>query len=337
MVADVVDEHGLRLAVLRAARQAADAGAPLGQRPQARRVGQHGLQELQRDDFLPVVDHRVDARHADVLQHLQVVQVVVGERHPEARAPHLGEVLHEGFELLVVHQVDLLRADALREVEHAADGKRIRFLPAALFPVLAACRDLADVDLRVEVGREGLAVLAGVAVDDVELVDHVELVLVQPRREHVGHARVEAAAEQAHDPARGEALLVGPLPLVLELGLVRRLVVGGIEVVDAGLEAGVHDRQVLVGQCHVDYQVRLLAADQRGHLAHVVGIDLRGRDRARDLARDVAALGLVAARQHDLREHLGHLRALVRDHLAHAARTHDDYLGHAIRSSQSSK
>ena len=74
-----------------------------------------------------------------------------------------------------------------------------------------------------------------------------------------------------------EALLVGPLPLVLELGDVARLVVGGVEVVHAGLEAGVHQRQVLVGQGDVDQQVGLDALEQRDRLGDVVGVDLRDR------------------------------------------------------------
>ena len=54
-----------------------------------------------------------------------------------------------------------------------------------VLPVAAARGDFADVDFRVEVGREGLAVLARVAVDDVERVNRVELVLVQPGGEHI--------------------------------------------------------------------------------------------------------------------------------------------------------
>ena len=95
--------------------------------------------------------------------------------------------------------------------------------------------DLADVDLRVEVRREGLAVVAAVAVENVDGVDLVEEVLLCVGAEDVGHAWVEAGAEQPHDAGGFEALSVGPLPLVFELGFVGRFVVCGVEVVDAGL------------------------------------------------------------------------------------------------------
>ena len=42
-------------------------------------------EELEGEYFLPLELHRLDAGHADILQHLEVIQVVVGEGHPEAR------------------------------------------------------------------------------------------------------------------------------------------------------------------------------------------------------------------------------------------------------------
>jgi hypothetical protein len=143
--------------------------------------------------------------------------------------------------------------------------------PLAVLPVAAALGDLADVDLGIEVGGKGLAVVAGVAVDDVQLVDLVEEVLLGVGAVDVGHAGIENRAEQRHEGLL-EAVPIGPLPFVFELGLVRRLVVGGVEVVDPGLEAGVHEGQVLVGQGDVEHQVRLERLDQGHGLGDVVGI-----------------------------------------------------------------
>ena len=70
----------------------------------------------------------VDPRHADILQHGQVLDVFIAEGHPETRAFHLGVELGEAFELLVIHHVHVLRADRL-EVEfdllaHCMDVRR---------------------------------------------------------------------------------------------------------------------------------------------------------------------------------------------------------------------
>ena len=76
----------------------------------------------------------------------------------------------------MVEHVRLARAD-VRVVDRLMDAHRRDLDPLAVFPVAAGLRDLADVDLGVEVGREGLAVAAGVAVDDVEVVQLGEVVL----------------------------------------------------------------------------------------------------------------------------------------------------------------
>ena len=200
----------------------------------------------------------------------------------------------------MIEEIDFHGPDALGKIELAMYRQRAGAFPHAALPVPAALGDFADVDFGVEIGGEGLAMAAGVGVDDVEGVDFVELVLVQPGGVDIGHAGVEAAAQQRHDAALAETILVGPLPLVLELGLVQRLVIGGVQVVDARGEAGVHDVQVLVGQRDIDHHLGLHALDQRHHARHVVGIHLRGVDRPRDLRRDLAALLLGAAGERDL-------------------------------------
>ena len=108
MVADVVDEARRGLAVcVQPLDLAADAGFALGQRAERGGVGQERLEELQRDDVDAVEAHGVDARHADIAQHLEVLEVVVREAHPEARALEPFDVSGQRFKLLVVHEIDV--------------------------------------------------------------------------------------------------------------------------------------------------------------------------------------------------------------------------------------
>ena len=88
---------------------------------------------------------------------------------------------------------------------------------------------------------------AGVAVDDVDRMDLVIQLLLRVGAEDVRDARIETAAQDGHQSLVLELIVVGPLVFVGEFGFFTRLVVGGVHVVDAGLEAGIHDRQVLVG------------------------------------------------------------------------------------------
>src|SRR5690606_3406914 len=239
---------------------------------------------------------------------------------------------HQGFQLFVVEAVHVVGADALGAGELHFGGHGGRGDEFAVFPVAAVGGDFADVDLGVEVGGEGVAVVAAVDVDDVEGVDLVEVVLGDPGGEDVGGAGVEAGAEQGHEARLLEALPVGPLPAVFELGGVEGLVVGGVEVVDAGFEAGVHDGEVLVGQGDVDHQLGLLRLQQGGELGHVVGIHLGGADgaalHALDVGGDGLALGLGAAGQQDVGKHLGQLRAFVGDDAADATGADDDDFCH---------
>ena len=82
----------------------------------------------------------------------------------------------------------------------------------AVLIVEALLRYLADVYLGIEVGGEGLVVVAGIAVHYVEVVDLLEVVLGGVCGEYAGHARVEAAAQYGAESGLLKALAVGPLP-----------------------------------------------------------------------------------------------------------------------------
>ena len=232
----------------------------------------------------------------------------------------------ETFEFLVVEEVHFFRAD-LREVEGGADGDGVGFLPCAVFPEAAAGGDFADIDFRVEVSGEGEAVGAGVAVDDVEGEDFVEVVFGGVGAEDVGSAWVEAAAEEGGEAGLLEFFLIGPLPFVFELGGVEWFVVGGVDVVGAGFEAGVHDGEVLVGEGDIDDDVSAERADEAGGGGDVICVD-GGRFYGDafffpDVCGDGVAFGDGAAGEEDVAEDLMELGAFVSHDASDAAGTDD--------------
>ena len=123
--------------------------------------------------------------------------------------------------------------------------------PLAVLVVTAFLSHLADIDFGVEVRGESHAVIAGVAVHDIEVVNLVEMVFGGIGGENSCHSRIEAAAQNSRQPFLLEALLIGPLPRILEMRLVLGFVIGCIEVVHPALQAGVHDGQILVGKSQV--------------------------------------------------------------------------------------
>jgi len=225
-----------------------------------------------------------------------MVEIALAEGHEEADALCLRDVLCQRLDLLVVEQVHILLAH-LVEIVLPLDAHGRDLDPVAVLPVAAGGGDFAEVDLGVEVGGESIAVVAAVAVEDVDGVDGVELVLLGVGAVSLGHARVEAAAQQGGEAGFLKLFGVGPLPAVVEVGGeacllaallidgtprgvvgVLRLVVGGVHVVDAAGEAGVHDGQVLIGQGDVHHEVGLIALDEGDDLVHMVGIHLCGGD-----------------------------------------------------------
>ena len=104
------------------------------------------------------------------------------------------------------------------------------------------------------------------------------MMLLQPAGEDAGDAGIKAGAEQRHDAGILEPVVIVPLPLIFELRLVARLVIGGVEIIGAGRQAGIHDRQILIGQRQIDHQIGFLLLDQRGQRRHIIGVDLRGCD-----------------------------------------------------------
>jgi len=83
-------------------------------------------------------------------------------------------------------------------------------------------------------------------------------------------------------------------------------VVGGVEVIDLALQAGIHNGQVLVGKRDIDDDIRSGTVDELYEFGDRVGIDLRRFDLHAgslfDIHSDVVALAKCPARQCDLSE-----------------------------------
>ena len=184
--------------------------------------------------------------------------------------------------------------------------------------------------------------VAAVTVQDVDGVDGVELVLLGVGAVGLSHAGIKAAAQQGGESGLLELLPVGPLPGVVEVGReslllaalligglplrllnVLGLVVGGVHVIDAALQAGVHDGQILVGQGDVHHQVGLAALNEGDHFFHLVGVHLGSGDLGGSLARQLGGqlvtLGLGAAGDAQFGKHIADLAALADGHVGHAA------------------
>ena len=173
--------------------------------------------------------------------------------------------------------------------------------------------------------------VAGVAVDDVEVVNLLEVVLGGTCGVHTTHSWVEAATQNCCESCLLKTLSVGPLPAVLEMCLVERLIVGSVEVVDTTFQAGIHDGKVLIGQCHIDDQLGLMTLEQSHQLLNAVGVDFVGCDvrSTNSLSHGVTFL-FVSRSDHNFVKHVGIFGALVCYYGSHTATANDDYFVHNV-------
>jgi len=176
-----------------------------------------------------------------------MLQIVIGKSHPELGFFDARNMLDDRLHLFMVEAIAVHGADPFGEVENPPGGEWRRFDKLAVLPVTTDRGHFAYVDLRVEVGGKRLAVTTGVGIDNVELFNNIEIFLRGQSRIDIGDPRIEAGAEQRHQSGVLETLLIGPLPGVFKMSSIERLIIGGIKVIDAGLKAGVHDVQILIG------------------------------------------------------------------------------------------
>ena len=334
MVADVVEEDLTRLAVLLALEQRADAGLAGVVRRQRGRVGQHGLDQLQRHHLLSGIElHGLLGEQAQRLQHREDVDVVFTEAHPEADGGDLQD-LRQRVDLVVAGEVGALRAHD-RQIVGAAYLEHLVGDPLSLLPGPGLTGELAEVDLGVEVGGEVAAVAAGIHVDDVERVDTIEPALLRQRRIGVDDTRIEADAEDGRDAFLLALVTVLPfivgIPGRLLADLGRIFVDGRVEVGGAGVEAGAQHRHVDEGRAHIDDDVDVVLADERPGGVDVQRIQRVCFEDARflqaapgmDAVDDLLALGRIAGSQVDGTKLAVVLGALVGHHMTDSTSAND--------------
>ncbi|MPN32976.1 hypothetical protein SDC9_180459 [bioreactor metagenome] len=132
------------------------------------------------------------------------------------------------------------------------------FHPLSVFPILALLGYLAYIDFRIEVGCECFAVITRITVYDIEIVDLIETMFDGIRGKDTCHTGVESATKNGCQSGFLELLLIGPLPSVLELGFIFRLIIGCIEIMYATFETGIHNGQILIGQRNINHQFGLI-------------------------------------------------------------------------------
>ena len=145
----------------------------------------------------------------------------------------------------MMQEIHILRPD-LSEIIDAFDLHRLRLDPCAVLPIAPLRRDLADIDLGVEVRRKGIAVVAAVAVEDIDIVDLIKLMLHCICTEHSRYARIKARAKERRQPRLTKAVRIRPLPAVFKFCRILRLVIRRVHIVCSCRKTCIHNMQILI-------------------------------------------------------------------------------------------
>ena len=228
----------------------------------------------------------------------------------------------------MVHQIAFARAH-IGIGDGLVYGQGFGLEPLAVLIVETLLGNLTNVDFGVEVGGKSLVVVAGVAVYDVQIVYLVKVVLGSIGGIDAAHTGVETTTEDGGEASLLKLLLVSPLPAVLEVGLVLGLIVGGVQVVAATSQTGLHDGEVLIGKGQVDYQFGLEVVEESLQLLHIISIHLCCLDIGIAYSLDyLVTLFLATAGNHEISKHVGILVDLECRYRCDASGANHQYSAH---------
>ena len=176
----------------------------------------------------------------------------------------------------MVEQIHILHAH-FREIILTLNGHSGNFNPFTVFPIGAGSRNLAQINFGVKISCKGIAMVAAVAVQNIDGIDLVKIMLQRISGENAGYAGVKAGAQQGHNASLLKFFFIRPLPRIIEVSRealflaalvihsapsrvinILRLIVSSVNIVNLALQASIHDGQILIGQCHIQNSVRLI-------------------------------------------------------------------------------
>ena len=87
----------------------------------------------------------------------------------------------------------------------------------AVLPIRARCRYLSQIDFRVKIRGKRIAVIAAVAVQNINRINSIKKMFFGISTIGLGHARVKAAAEQCGQSGLFKPFLISPLPGIVKI------------------------------------------------------------------------------------------------------------------------
>ena len=161
----------------------------------------------------------------------------------------------------MVQQVTFLRTN-IRIVQGLVNLHWLCLDILAILVVQTFLGNLADVYLGIEVGGKCLVVVTSIAVHYIQVLNLFEMMLGSVCCKDTGNSRVKTTSQDGAQTCLFETFAISPLPTVLEVSLILGFIVGGIHIVTARLQTGLHNGKVLIRKCQIDYKFRFVGTQQ---------------------------------------------------------------------------
>ena len=161
-----------------------------------------------------------------------------------------------------------------REIVNTFDFHRLCLYPVTIFPVGTFCRHLANVDLRVEVCRKRITVVSRITIHNINIIDLIKIVFQCICRKYACHSRVKSTSKKRCDTSLLKSFTICPLPLVFKFCCIFRLIIRCINIVYFCRKTCVHDCQILIWKCKIEYYFRFFFFNQCNQLIYIVSIYL---------------------------------------------------------------
>ena len=181
----------------------------------------------------------------------------------------------------------------LREIIFSLDLHRFCLYPVTVLPVGTIGRYFTKVDLRIKVGCKWISVVSAIAVQDINGVDLIKIMFHCICGKYAGYTRIKSASQESCNPRFFESFTIRPLPGIIKICSksslfasffidgsplriigIFRFVIRGIDIIHLTLQAGLHDRQILIRQRHIQNRIRLIRPDQGNQFFYFIRIYL---------------------------------------------------------------
>ena len=158
---------------------------------------------------------------------------------------------------------------------------RLGFYPVPIRPVGTVSGYLPKIYLRIKVCGKRISMISAITVKYINGVDFIKIMFLRICRKYRCDTRVKPASKNCGKSCLLEFFLISPLPGIIKvssksqffapllinfppLGILRilALVVCGINIVNSTGKTCIHNRKILIRECHIEHCIRPVRTDQ---------------------------------------------------------------------------